>query len=462
MLKTSHVPLTIESDLSFTLIGEEIAEIKNKTIYLTIKNNENYKLNDYYIYGDELRITVEKKDKPTPTHLTNINILSAGQKRYQPQDKRTDQKHINFSPVFDVQILMDTVPITNDKREIRMTLKENTHDGEEKKCSQVVSFTKSQVVDSFEGHFYVPREFTNTFLTFILERTLWESKIIDFNEETIRITDNQFKQTPLSLWDRKKRLIICGILSFLFLLAGTVLGYSLHDTVKSFTSNPQSQSASLPEESADRNINEAQQCLRTAVDRLNSKDLRFKEINEFYDFLIKNEAVMRKCDETEFNNKICGQIRDYHRISEGIKSGNYTEISEAMNDYDNNILHIGSQHAEIVKLILKNDEATFIEKFNDITSFLDIIVNFPEPPTFPCNKCSQIFETQDDLNRHNNKDHSTQQFKCKHCNNTFSDKKSLDNHIQKNHHFTCQICGEDIWFNTRSELENHCKSKHER
>ena len=110
------------------------------------------------------------------------------------------------------------------------------------------------------------------------------------------------------------------------------------------------------------------------------------------------------------------------------------------------------------------------------------------PKKLKCDKCSERFASESDLNDHKANAHSTQnnQFhhcencgrdftssaglkahkdelhsikECKLCHETFENQKALTEHMNKSHHFVCAECGSSTYFLTQAELDTHKRGK---
>jgi len=448
--------IKLDQDFSFTLIGEQIAEIKKNSIKLSLKPNDRYQLVSYGIYGDELRATVSEIIPPVVQRTGG-----AGQHRYQQQENVTDLQIIKSSPVYDVSILLKKGKF-EEGNEIDIKLQTNP-----KRSNLCVAKCRTRFKkiskDVFEGHFYVPKDKlpADLYLCYrIGDKDYVTRNPLSFDNNKVVVEEKDFGIYKVKPFYKKRSFLIKMLILFMAILLGLIIGYASHDGIKKIFSGtgqsaikPNSENTSMTEE-------EACEFLTDANSILNNKDLNFSKVEDIYNKYMKSKEVIDGVDK----NKICDRIKDYDKMVQYITNGKIEDIRKALNDYDNNNFHILPQHAEQVKIILKDDhtEKCFKNKFSNIQQFdkiEDVIQDQPpaaeKKNSFVCNQCRATFETEDELNRH----HTSHE-------KTFVSKDKLKEHKAKVHseqtRYTCSECGSNTWFKTQRELENHMKTKHER
>lgn len=135
--------------------------------------------------------------------------------------------------------------------------------------------------------------------------------------------------------------------------------------------------------------------------------------------------------------------------------------------YNSNIeltTHISQEHSTSIDPIHSNlfedgnDVSTDVNEHDAHSEDITTSGSKEEVSTqYKCNKCDTEFDSQDNLTKHDVDKHSNQI--CNYCNKNFTGKSDLDKHIKDDHHFGCTECGDDMWFYTQKELENHLRGK---
>lgn len=469
--------IRLDQDLSFTLEGEQIAEIKKGTIKVSLEQNGKFTLSKCAIYGNELRITIEEKRQVDPYSQ------SAGQHRYQQQDNVTDLQVIKTSPVYDVLILLGNKVKFEEGNEIDLKLK--THP-ERSNLTLATCRTKfkplSKSNDAFEGHFYVPKElpYPHFYLCFQIDyNTYITKKPLSFSNEKAVVEERDFVISNVEPFYKKKSFLIKLLIPFMAILLGFIIGFASHDGIKSLFGGtkptPVMPASFYGEEGISMTEDQAFDFLKNADNLLKSKDLKFSKVDELYNKYIESKNIIEDVDEKSFGNKVCDRIEDYNKVISYITNCDIENLKEALNDFDHNDLHIWPQHAELLKQIFKDETTTgqFRDNYRNISEFAiiaDVIKGSTETTddieTFTCDKCGRLFSTETELNSHRSSHVVTATFNCNKCSRSFPSQAELSTHKRTAHpsqqRFTCSICGPDVYFNTKAELDSHKKTKHER
>lgn len=470
--------IKLDQDFSFTLIGEQIAEIKRNSIKLSLKPNDRYKLVNYDIYGDELRATVSEIRPPVVQRTAG-----AGQHRYQQQEKVTDLQVIKTSPVYDVSILLGGKVKFEESNEIDVKLK--THPGRSN-LTLATCRTKFRAIsksnEAFEGHFYVPKELSHPYLYLyfqINDKSYITKQPLSFNNDKAVVEESDFVISNVEPFYKKRSFLIKLLIPLIAILLGLIIGFALYDGIKSLFggTNPAPVTADTfyGEGGSSMTENQAFDFLKDADDALKSKDLKFSKVDELYNKYMEFRDVIEEVDENRFDNKVCDRIEDYSKVVSYVTNRDVEKLRAAMADFDHNDLHIWPQHAEPLKQILKDDPT--IKRFRNnsitITQFDKIVdaIQDLSPVSevemdFVCSQCGASFETEAKLNSHKPSHDVATTYTCDKCQETFTSKSKLKAHKEKVHsnpkRFSCSICGPDVYFKTQAELDSHKKSKHER
>lgn len=444
-------PIRLDSDMSFTLVGNDIADIENGRISIFVTENNKCKLSSSYFRGDNLIINLEKK---IPSQPRTIPIK--GKPQYKNESK--DQEFITNSPVVNVQILItDFLRLTKNAKEIEMRLQTNSQNGKQTKCSQIVSFSsyEKSSPNIYKGHFYIPKEFFNSHITFSTHDVVWVSKMpIETSKDILTLKNEDFEGKKKSVYQKFKYKIVLLVFAFIALLFG-ILGYMLHDPIQSFTQPKldNSDTSFCPLDTSyveqDTITNEqAKKFLENAQSRLKKKDVTFAEIDEFYNDLQKHKDKYKELDKRDFKEKVCNQINDYYNICKYIKEGKVDDITDAMNKFSKGDFHIWNTHANVINKIIKDEDSTtlYMNKYSSLKSFSDIDLLYADSAL------------SDDGNGDTE---PTPKKLCNICNKQFNSNNELKKHKEKEHRFICKKCGSDKWFNTKEELDQHYKVHHE-
>lgn len=372
-----HGIIRLDQDLSFTLEGEQIGEIKKGTIRLELEQNEKFTLSKSAIYGDELRVTIEEIKRQNST-----NFQGAGHHRYPPQGNGTALQPTNISPVVDVCIYMDNfLDLSEGEKTIKMSLITPSGEKNIKSCTQIVSFKRFKG-NVYEGHFYLPKNYAYSYIEFPTRNHTIQSELIDVTKDTLTLTNNNFKIAKEKRTKWNKSLMIIAVCSLISLLMGIAIGLGIHDPLRSlFSSDKVSTEEPISDddniEANDISYDDARAFLEKVGRRLMSKDVTFREILDYKEYFNEHSTTLLQCDMEYFDGKVCNQIKDYSEISQYIQNGNLELIKSALDRYDNRDFHIFPDHAELVRLIFRNNGSKdlFMNNFSKITGFDNIEEN---------------------------------------------------------------------------------------
>lgn len=466
--------IKLDQDFSFTLIGEQIAEIKRNSIKFALKPNDRYKLVNYDIYGDELRATVSEI-RPSVVQRTG----GAGQHRYQQQERVTDLQVIKTSPVYDVSILLGDKAKFVEGNEIDVKLK--THP-ESSNLTLATCRTKFKALsksnDAFEGHFYVPKDLPHPdlYLCFqINEKSYITKQPLFFSNEKAVVEEKDFVISYVEPFYKRKNFLIKLSVPILALLLGYVIGYASHNGIKRLLdgTNPSSVTTDAFDGEGGTSMTEEQAIdfLEDADAALKSKDLKFSKVEDIYNKYKEFKTIIDSVDKKQFGNKVCARIIDYNKVTSYVTNGNVEELKNALDSIQHNNFHVWKIHADILKQIVNNE--TTIEQFhNNYSTILafDQISSALTPSTFNCEVCGNALGTEAELAEHK-KSHSTSTtYDCDICLAVFESRSKLNKHkltahptarSQKNH-YSCPQCGPDMWFESQEKLDIHLQTNHER
>lgn len=459
--------IKLENDFSFTLKGEQIAEINN--IKLELERNDRYQLVNYDIYDNELRATVSL----ISTSLVQ-KTSGAGQHRYQQQERVTDLQVVKSSPVYDVLIKLRK-EIFEDGHENEIDVKLKTHPGNSN-ITLATCRTKFKAIpksnEVYEGHFYVPKEFyklyiSNLYLCFQTNGKDYITKqALSFSNDMAVVEEKDFIVSKVEPFYKKKIFLIKLMIPLLAILFGYFLGYVAHGVIDKnsgeINKGADPYGPVIDEISRSMTEEQAINFLKDADNALKSKDLSFSKVDELYNKYLESKEEIDDVDEKQFNDKVCDRIEDYNKVMTFVTNGDVDKLREALSAYDRNDFHIQKDHAILLKKIIQDD--TTIEKFRNNYSNISGFAQIGEAILDV--DISIQSDTKEETNVHDPSHNAPVFYNCDKCGRSFTSSQQLANHKSKEHatqkRFTCKICGADVWFDTKQGLENHNKSKHER
>lgn len=239
---------------------------------------------------------------------------------------------------------------------------------------------------------------------------------------------------------------------------------SKEEITSSVAEDPISTSAPMTEE-------KARAFLAEVTENLNNASLTFDEIDSIYKQYTENIGTIKQIGDDnayaqiEYYNKIVQYIKNDNIDSLINQLKTDPEFEGHINSVHNEILKKMAANPGLHKEI--TDISNFTE-LNDLYMYhcpecdytsetkeeLDKHI-LKEHPTFDCDQCNKTFGTKEELTKH-----KTDAHKPTPANATTSDKPTQTTPSAKTQKFTCEICGKDTWFKTEKELKVHKKEKH--
>ena len=420
ILKNSHLisitwpygEIKLDHDFSFTLIGEQIAEIKRHSIQLFLKPNDRCKLVNYDIYGDELRVTVSDSRPP-------VGLGASGAGQY--------NSPIKSSPVYDVSIRLKGKNKFEKSDEIVIKLRKIFKERSNHIVSTCRTKFKPISKDVFEGHIYVPKENhpASLYLCFRIgdKNYVTKNPLASYIEKGV-IEEGDFISSKVKPFYKSKGFLIKLLVPVFALLLGFVLGYVSRNlfggTKQALVFQPVKPSP--PErDNPTMTQEQASDFLKDADDNLRRKDLEFSKIDTLYKTYIENKDVIRSVDKDIFDNKVCDRIEDYYKLITYIKNGDVEQLRAVINTYSQNNYHIWPKHADLIKQILKDDSTIeqFRNNYSKISGFAlihDAITAVEETSdnnitTYKCDKCGKTFDTEVEKINHSSS-HFVRSYAC--------------------------------------------------
>lgn len=448
----------LSSDFSFTLIGNEIAYLQ--TIKVELKPNPKYVLGNFGVYGDELRVTIQKKPDPKPT-----NPSRGIHKKYPEGIGGQPANQVKESPVIDIKLIFarksDKFDFGKKKSLVIKVLKK----GETKETisSEKVPFNNINGKDLCEGHMLVPKYYMNSgyYLGFENKDFSYDSiNPICFQKDEYELTDKDFAPQSKSFIEKNREIVIIPLILVVVFVIGGITGYLLHNPISKLIDSPKTEEPSETPKGqgveaigmdTPRLDDQTVEKFLSGIDkRLKSKDITFEDIDTSFVFYDKYKKIIASKDN---ENKVFDRLNDYRNMVSAIRNGDIETIKTFVNNYPDNRLHVWQQHVEIAKKIVK-DKAS-IKKFRDadfanLKSFNDVYMLYSErndERKFNCDVrgCGFVAENQSDLRQHKQREHSS----------------SSSTSSRSRERYTCSQCpGGNMYFDTQRELNNHIRNHH--
>lgn len=434
----------LSSDFSFTLKGNEIANLR--TIKVELKPNPKYVGVNFGVYGDELRVTIQKKPDPKPT-----NPPRDIHKKYPEGIGGQPANQVKESPVIDIKLIFarnsDKFDFGKKKSLVIKVLKK----GETKKTisSAKVPFNNINGKDLCEGHILVPKYYVNSgyYIGFENKDFSYDSiNPIYFQKDEYELTDEDFTTKSKSFIEKNKKIVIIPLILFFVFVIGGFTGCLLHNPISKLIDNPKTKEPlETPEGQGEEVIgmntprldDQTVEKFLSGIDqRLKSKDITFEEIDTSFVFYNKYKEIIASKDN---ENKVFDRLNDYSDMVFAIRNGDIETIKSYVNSYPGNGLHVWEKHINVVKMIVKDEQSenTFMDTDHaNFKSFDDICKLFI---VYKCNQCAYVARSKEQLNEH---------------------KHEHRKDIQTTKKFTCRICGAHRWFKTQQELDAHMRTKH--
>lgn len=441
-----NTEIQLSNDFSFTLVGEQIAEIRNRTIELelTSEAQKRFRVTGSEIYGDELRATVEIK----PQVVRETVGIHGNGKIGQHHSRTNNMSSANSSPVCDVTIKLNGKDKFDEKSKY-VKIKLESNDGVRSTCT--TRFSKiANTSDEYEGHLYVSKdykEFGKLELKFSIKNSDYVTTITppDLNNDEIQIWGKNFKINKKN-WIKKNINVLIFLAIFLTtLLLGFFVGYSTHDTIKQGLIQTESNDTTIDDNPFSMNEEEAIKFLESADKKLKSKELSFADVEELFKKYMSDTLVIKEYDISKFEGKVCDRIDDYYEIVCYIQNGDFDKIKESINKYDNKALHIWDYHAKILRKIIGN-ESSFRNNYSKIQSFDRIEENIkdesgeePTPTPLSPSPPSSTASSQNSTTSRTSANTQTQKWVCEQCKNagerlnTWDKESDYKRHMEKLH-----------------------------
>lgn len=425
--------------LAFTLLGNEIATLKNGGIKV-LTTQSKYEVTDQLLIKGELRVTVVPKERSIPAPAGNLTVKVGF----------SEDKDLKDKCSVDLQVI-------------------NSSDGKSLYSEKGVVLKWNSQTKKYEGSFVIERKNVSPFAFFLTCSTKnkdWRTdKIIA--RDNLKKVDADFSEEPRPFTERYRKSLVCVLVAMMALVLGG-LSFVLYN--KWSEKQEIAQQEGFTEESIEPFLHDVDRLLRT-------EDLKFYTVDSLYGIYNQNKTMIDEYSQSkEANRNICQRLCEYKTVIDFIQTGQVDSIKEiVMNDKkyelfdiqrhflaqivkDENIERFKKDYkhlksfGEIAKQYANNGceknsvDTTIIEDATDednlITDFLD--KKEVVPPTLETTSKQKAGESKQGENEASKTEKS----------------KSSNRKKGQKHKYTCDICGANTWFKTKRELDNHIKALH--
>ena len=346
-------------NLTFTLTGENNAEVKSGTISVRIQTGSKYTLNTFRFEGNMLKVMVEEKK------VYHTSTIAGG-------GGRTPEAN---SPVYEVKIqLNERFRFDNDRNTLRIRLKGI---GEILSANQTFVYNNKEKL--YEGTFLIPKASVsrvgNPCLCFSTKTHEYScSNVNMLRSDHCVLSEQHFKIEKIGFFARYQKLLTLLCILLITLLLGGLLGYTIAGGFRENADVEQEKEVSTTspgDEDAPENSmtnDEAKAFLEEAKQELEKEDVAFDKIEEYYRRYKENQNIIDPID----SEKYYELIEDYHELVGYIQNGQFDEIDKICGGPSGPCPNISANH---IRVIEKLEKTRFIAHYSEVKSFKDLEEN---------------------------------------------------------------------------------------
>lgn len=300
--------------LAFTLLGNEIATLKNGGIKV-LTTQSKYEVTDQLLIKGELRVTVVPKERSIPAPAGNLTVKVGF----------SEDKDLKDKCSVDLQVI-------------------NSSDGKSLYSEKGVVLKWNSQTKKYEGSFVIERKNVSPFAFFLTCSTKnkdWRTdKIIA--RDNLKKVDADFSEEPRPFTERYRKSLVCVLVAMMALVLGG-LSFVLYN--KWSEKQEIAQQEGFTEESIEPFLHDVDRLLRT-------EDLKFYTVDSLYGIYNQNKTMIDEYSQSkEANRNICQRLCEYKTVIDFIQTGQVDSIKEiVMNDKKYELFDIQRHFlAQIVK-----------------------------------------------------------------------------------------------------------------
>ena len=393
--------------LAFTLLGNEIATLKNGGIKV-LTTQSKYEVTDQLLIKGELRVTVVPKERSIPAPAGNLTVKVGF----------SEDKDLKDKCSVDLQVI-------------------NSSDGKSLYSEKGVVLKWNSQTKKYEGSFVIDRKDVSPFAFFLTCSTKnkdWRTDKIIARDNPKKV-DADFSEEPRPFTDRYRKPLVCVLVTMMALVLGG-LSFVLYNNLYKGTS-PTTEKETFTEKDVKPFLSEVDRLLKT-------KDLEFSTVESLHEKYRTNKDTIDAYGRSMTNFfEICQRLDDYNKVIGFIQQGDVESIEKVVKNC--NLCKLNDIHMKVLQEIVANDTTKNLFEGNreNLNSFADI---------------RGLYERHKD-ETHNDSVISSWETEPAEETKMETEKKKSKKESPK-HKYTCDMCGSDTWFYTEKELTNHKKSIH--
>lgn len=431
--------------LAFTLLGNEIATLKNGGIKV-LTTQSKYEVTDQLLIKGELRVTVVPKERSIPAPAGNLTVKVGF----------SEDKDLKDKCSVDLQVI-------------------NSSDGKSLYSEKGVVLKWNSQTKKYEGSFVIDRKDVSPFAFFLTCSTKnkdWRTDKIIARDNPKKV-DADFSEEPRPFTDRYRKPLVCVLVTMMALVLGG-LSFVLYNKLYKGTS-PTTEKETFTEKDVKPFLSEVDRSLKT-------KDLKFYTVESLYGIYNQNKTMIDEYSQSkEANPNICQRLCDYNTVIKFIQTGQVDSIKKIVRN--DKKYELFDTHRRFLAQIVTDEvnETIFLQNYAHIKSF-DEIAKLYENYVFDEKSENTHYvgdttetdggdtDSQDEekTNPRSKKTTSKQKSVLSPIETEQGKEKSVGKEKEKipgskgkkENRYTCNLCGPDMWFKTQKGLENHMTSIH--
>ena len=430
--------------LAFTLLGNEIATLKNGGIKV-LTTQSKYEVTDQLLIKGELRVTVVPKERSIPAPAGNLTVKVGF----------SEDKDLKDKCSVDLQVI-------------------NSSDGKSLYSEKGVVLKWNSQTKKYEGSFVIDRKDVSPFAFFLTCSTKnkdWRTDKIIARDNPKKV-DADFSEDPRPFTDRYRKPLVCVLVTMMALVLGG-LSFVLYNEL----SEDDQQGVAGQGDFTEKNI----ESFLHDVDRLlNTKELKFSTVDSLYGKYKQNKTMIDEYSQSKGSPecKICKRLYEYKNVIDFIQNRQINPIKEIVKDNRN--YELFHTHWACLKQIVK-DEITItifeenrkhLNSFVEITELFENYVNSIDSTynndaidengmiTGPLYEEEVMVPTQETRLKQKA---GVNPSESKQSENEVSEKekpKPSEHKTKTKHKYTCKTCGPNTWFYSQKEFDTHCAFYH--
>lgn len=431
--------------LAFTLLGNEIATLKNGGIKV-LTTQSKYEVTDQLLIKGELRVAVVPKERSIPAPAGNLTVKVGF----------SEDKDLKDKCSVDLQVI-------------------NSSDGKSLYSEKGVVLKWNSQTKKYEGSFVIDRKDVSPFAFFLTCSTKnkdWRTDKIIARDNPKKV-DADFSEEPRPFTDRYRKPLVCVLVTMMALVLGG-LSFVLYNNLYKGTS-PTTEKETFTEKDVKPFLSEVDRSLKT-------KDLKFYTVESLYGIYNQNKTMIDEYSQSkEANPNICQRLCDYNTVIKFIQTGQVDSIKKIVRN--DKKYELFDTHRRFLAQIVTDEknETIFLQNYAHIKSF-DEIAKLYENYVFDeksenTHYVGDTTETdggdtdpqdEEKTNPRSKKTTSKQKSVLSPIETEQGKEKSVGKEKEKisgskgkkENRYTCNLCGPDMWFKTQKGLENHMTSIH--